>query len=319
VTLAREEEVLPQQKVAAVAAVQEQRDERGEAQAVVAEQVTASSALLDTRIWFERSPWRIAGGWSMVAALLALGLPMQMEMISLPTLVLLFLLVDLFWGSIWGSMTFPNSLPAVERSLRQTRIWLPYLRAGSPAARLFGYDSPGILPLILRVALPGILVALLVAAVLDTTIFWLTLVVVLLSMGGWLHQQVPLVPVIALHSMVSVTLPWWATFHSMGIAVDQEWKYGALIVLWSVHFWGSQHNLVQANQRGGLIGIAIAQAGISMLLILAQMPIWLAILAILWLPTWLAVYTGQPLRRVEIWWLPAMLISALAIGQSLMP
>jgi hypothetical protein len=315
--LAREERVLPQHPVATLAQIDTKRGAQENAQATVTEQVTGSSALLDARIWFERSPWRIAGGWSMAAALLAWGLPAQVDLVSLPNLLLLFLLVDLFWGSIWGAMAFPNSLPVVERSLRKTRIWLPYLHKGSPAARLFGYDSPGILPLILRVALPGIAMALLVAATLDMTIFWLTLAVVLVSMGGWLHRQISLVPVIFLHSLVSVTLPWLATLQYLGIPAGEEWKYGALAILWTLHFWGSQHNLIQTSQRAGLIAIAVAQVGISVLLILAQMPIWLAILAILWLPTWLAVYTGQSLRRVEFWWLPAMLISALAIGQSI--
>ncbi len=66
-----------------------------------------------------------------------------------------------------------------------------------------------------------------------------------------------------------------------------------------------------------MIVMAGAQAGIAVLLVLARTPLWLAVLGVLWLPTWLAVYRQQPLRRVQIWWLAALLVSSAALGQSL--
>jgi hypothetical protein len=277
---------------------------------------TTSSAVLDARIWLERSPWRVAGGWSMLAALLSVGLASQPQIVDIPRLLLIFLLVDLLWGSIWGSMTLPNSLPNLEQSAPHNRVWLPYLRPNSPASHLFGYDRPGILPLLARVALPSIALALLVAAVLDSMLLWLTLAVVALSVSGWLHRQVELVPIGLLHTIVSVSLPWWAALQFTSSFMVVDWRYSiANAVLWTIHMWGANRSTDLPGDRFGLAGIALAQIGVSGLVILAEAPFWLALLTVLWLPTWLAVYRQQPLRRVEWWWLLAMLISSLALGQ----
>lgn len=281
------------------------------------EMLASSSAILDARVWLERSPSRVAGGWSMVAALLAMGFPMSADRLAPPLFVLLFLLVDLLWGSIWGALVRPDSLPSVAQRLRQTRIWLPYLRIGSPAARLFGHDGPGILPLMARVMLPGVAVALAVSVVLEPMLFWMTVAVVLLSVGGWLHRQVAVVPVVLFHSLVAVTLPWWATLHVVGGLSSHTYYHIALVGLWTLHTWGSNRSVGDPAERAGLVGVALAQFGVSLLLILAQAPLWLAVLSVLWLPTWLAVYRGQSLQRVGIWWLLAMLVSSLALGQSL--
>jgi hypothetical protein len=99
--------------------------------------------------------------------------------------------------------------------------------------------------------------------------------------------------------------------------VGIEWRYTlALATLWTIHTWAGNRSIAEPEDRFGLAGIALAQAGISFLLVLAQTPLWLALLAVLWLPTWLAVYRKQSLHSVEFWWLAAMIASSLALGQS---
>lgn len=277
---------------------------------------TSSSAVLDARIWFERSPWRVAGGWSMLAALLSVGMVNQPQVIDIPRALLVFLLVDLLWGSIWGAMTLPNSLPNLEQPMTRARVWLPYLRPNSPAAHLFGYDRPGILPLLARVALPSIALATAIAAALDPVLLWLTLAVVALSVSGWVHRQVALVPIGLLHTLVSVSLPWWAALQFISETIVIDWRYAiANAALWTLHMWGANRSADLPGDRVGLAGVALAQIGVSGLVIVAEAPFWLAPLMVLWLPTWLAVYRQQSLRRVEWWWLLAMLISSLAVGQ----
>ena len=61
----------------------------------------------------------------------------------------------------------------------------------------------------------------------------------------------------------------------------------------------------------------MAEIGIISLLIFIRAPFWLALLIVLWLPTWLAVYYRRPLQRLNFVWLLAMLLSAWALGQSL--
>ena len=43
-----------------------------------------------------------------------------------------------------------------------------------------------------------------------------------------------------------------------------------------------------------------------------------ALMSVLWLPTWLLIYQRRSLERLNFWWLLGMLISGLALGQSLL-
>ena len=61
--------------------------------------------------------------------------------------------------------------------------------------------------------------------------------------------------------------------------------------------------------------LAVADVGLGILLVVAKAPLWLALLSLLWLPTWLCIYRGYPLRSVTLWWLLSMLVSAAAVGQ----
>ena len=62
--------------------------------------------------------------------------------------------------------------------------------------------------------------------------------------------------------------------------------------------------------------LSFSARGMLSLLLFSQAPLWLAFLILLWLPTWLAIYQGQNLRRLNFIWLAAMLLSAWAVGQS---
>ncbi len=273
----------------------------------------AGSSLIDVRMWFEESPWRIAAGWAVLAGLLASGATVTFALAHAPTLLLIFLLADPLWGSIWGLMSTPESLPALQRSLARSRVWLPYLRSGSPAARLFGMDGPSILALIYRVALPAILLALLVSYILHPAALWLTVIVILLSTAGWLHRQVESVPLQALYVLVTVFLPWLLVVLVLGDGATQTSPL-LLAGLWSLHVWGTQTYKNEARRVLGVAALAISQIGMALLLIFLQLPLWLIFLALFCLPTWLALYHGQPLERVRFWGMAGMLTSALALG-----
>jgi len=276
----------------------------------------ASSSILDVRMWFDESPWRIAAGWTVLAGLLASGTPLEVALTRTPTLLLLFLLADPLWGSIWGLMSTPESLPTLHRKIERSRIWLPYLRSGSPAARLFGMDGPSILALIYRVALPAILLALAVSLILHPAALWLTAAVILCSTAGWLHRQVEAVPVQVLYVLVTVFLPWLLVVLVLSPETNQTPQL-LLAGLWAVHVWGAQSYESGQPNTLSLAAIAIAQIGMGVLLIVLQLPLWLVFVAILSLPTWLAVYHQQPLERARFWWMAALLTSGLALGSVL--
>lgn len=274
----------------------------------------AGSSIIDVRMWFDESPWRVAAGWTVLAAVLASGLSVADLLAQASTVALLFLLADPLWGSIWGLMSTPDSLPTIQRSMGRNRVWLPYLRSGSPAARLFGMDGPSILALIYRVALPAIFLALIVSFILDPVALWLTLALIGISTAGWLHQQIESIPIRLLFALATVALPWLLVVLVLGD--DAKLTVQLLLAgLWALHVWGSQSYQSGDPKMWGMAALAVAQAGIGLLLILLQLPIWLVFLALFFLPTWLALYRGEPLERVRIWWVAALLTSGLALGQ----
>ena len=276
---------------------------------------TASSALLDARFWPELSPWRVSAAWSLAAAALAAGIGDVGRTVSLQTLILLFLLVDPLWGNIWGGLATPEALPRIRSTVARKRPGLPYLALGSPAARVLGMHGPGILSIMARVWLPGVALAFVAAFAVSMSAVWATLVVLGLAVSAWLQRHVALIPASVLHSLAVVAAPWFMGLTLFGL---DPWsgRHWALILLWTLHVWGANSSLDNPGALGGLAGMAAAQAGIALLLIFGRAPLPLAVLIVLWLATWVAVYRGQSLVNVQASWTAALLVSAAAMSQA---
>ena len=276
---------------------------------------TSSSALLDARFWPELSPWRVSAVWSLAAAALAAGVGDVGRTVSLQTLILLFLLVDPLWGNIWGGLATPEALPRIRYTMAQRRPRLPYLALGSPAARVLGMHGPGAISILARVWLPGIAVAFAAAFAIGTSAVWATLIVLGLALGAWLQRHVALIPASVLHSLAVVAAPWFMGLTLFGL---DPWsgRHWTLILLWTLHVWGANSRLDNPDTKGGLAGMAVAQAGIALLLIFGRAPLPLAVLSVLWLATWVAVYRGQTLEKVQASWTAALLVSAAAMSQT---
>ena len=70
-----------------------------------------------------------------------------------------------------------------------------------PRARLLGWDENGVLPLVLRVVFPSAAVALAIALALGPTAVWLTGVVTMVGLAGWiLRHSLGVIPA-TLHSV----------------------------------------------------------------------------------------------------------------------
>lgn len=273
-------------------------------------------SIVDVRMWLDASPWRIAAGWTVLAGLFASGYALDEIIARITSIALLFLLADPLWGSIWGLMSAPDSLPATQRTPGNSRVWLPYLRSGSPAARLLGTDGPSVLAQIFRGVLPAVLLALVVATLLHPAALWLTLLLVGVSTARWLQSQLPAVMSGLLAGIATVLLPWLLVVLALEDA-DNTSAQMILAGLWALHLWGAgaAHNPV--TQPWGLLGLAGAQLGIGILLIALRLPLWLFFTVLAFLPTWIAIYRRETLERVEVWWLLALLISGLALGQAI--
>lgn len=277
----------------------------------------SSSATVNAQIWLSHSPLRPTAGWAVLAALLATGWPVSPPTVTWRDLALIVLLADPLWGSLWrlaaGRL---EMLPLREQDVAQP-VWLPYLEPGSPAARLLGRDERGVLHLLWRVVAPSVGVTLAIAWVLGPAALWLTTLVIAVGVAGWIvRHTVGYIPAL-LHSLVTIALPWLLTLLLLGVGPGHaQWGlHLALLVLWTLHNWGEGRVLRVTGDRLGLTLLALADVGLAALLIAGRAPLALAVLAVIWLPMWLAVYQGRPLQRLNVWWLVALLITAAAVGQ----
>jgi len=133
------------------------------------------------------------------------------------------------------------------------------------------------------------------------------------------HQPLPLI----LHSGVTILLPWLLVLLTLtgpgegaggGSNGSGAW---ILAILWSLHLLGASRRAQTGPDRIGLGLMALASLGMIVLLIQAQTPIGLAVLAALWLPAWLFTVQGRHPQRISLLWTASMLASALALGSGL--
>lgn len=277
----------------------------------------SSSATLNAQFWLEQFPWRPTSAWAVFAALMAMGTsPFALDW---RTVVLVLLLVDPLWGSIWRLAAGRNELLPLHTKVAPRNIWLPYLLPESPAARLLDWKQARALPLLFRVGLPSLLLAGAVALVLTPIALWMTLFVFLISVLGWITRRSLQSSTTFLHSVITITLPWLLTLSLFGTEIsDVDWTFHlVLICFWTLHNWGEGRNLRSSADPLGLLLLAIAEVGMIFLQIFLRAPVWLALLIVLWLPTWVSVYYRRPIQHLNFIWLLAMLLSAWALGQNL--
>lgn len=274
-----------------------------------------ASGLINAQIWMERAPWRPAALWAGMAGLLAAGVPFAV--IDWQALVLALLLADPLWGSVWRLAGGRDVLlPLAPRVLRQ-QVRLPYLESGSPAARLFSEDHTDLWPLAFRVGAPAVLLVFVVAAVLGIGALLLTLIVALVTILGWTARHTLAGIPVVLFSVVAIGLPWMLVLREVPPAESAiAWAPQiALATLWVVHHWGETRVLADGGDLVGLVLLAVAEAALCVFLVVMQAPLWLGLIVLLLLPMWLAVFRGQGVGHMSPFWLLAMLLSALALGQ----
>ena len=276
----------------------------------------ASSATLNAQIWLGQFPWRPTAGWTVIAALLATGLVESRFDLDWKTLALLLLLVDPLWGSLWRLAAGRAELLPLHSQAVSYEVWLPYLRPGSPAARLLGWNNAGALPLLFRVALPSLCLTGALAVVLGAPAVWMTALVMVVSLLGWVSRRTLQRTPALLHSIVTIALPWLLTINLLDseASAAQRAPQITLLVLWVLHNWGEGRAIRSGIDWFGLALLAVAEISLITLFVLAQAPLWIAPLLVLCLPTWLLIAQGQSVQRANVWWLLAMLLSGLALS-----
>lgn len=285
------------------------------AQADVAYSNTAS---LNAQFWLGQFPWRPTAAWSVLAALLAGGSFTRLDSSDWQAVALIVLLVDPLWGSLWRLAAGRKELLPLDAQALTYRFWLPYLQNQSPAEKLFRWNSADITPLLFRVGLPSLLLSLAVSMTLGWAAVFLTLLVALFSSLGWTSRRSLSIQPVLLQSVVTIALPWWLTAAQFEPTVAEAWLSPSLILagLATIHHWGECRLLRNSADWLGMGILALAELGMIILLIVVEAPLWLGLLAILWLPAWLTVYQRQPVQRVNFWWLMALLVAALGLSGS---
>ena len=278
-----------------------------------------SGASVNAEFWLGQHLWRPTAAWATVAAMLAVGALGSPQTVDWREVALLLLLVDPLWGSLWRLAGGRDALLPLHEHEVPSDIRLPYLQPKSPASMLLGLDEHGVMHLVYRVALPAAGLALAIAFVLGPFAVWMTAVVLAVSGLGWIGRHTMKRPPIVLGSLAAIGLPWWLTLSLLGPPQGEAgwWGPAALAGLWTIHNWGEGRSLLRTGDGVGIVLLGVADVGMGVLLLVTRTPLWLAVLAALWLPTWLSVYQRRPMERLQFWWLLAMMVSGLALGQSL--
>ena len=185
----------------------------------------AASATVNAQFWLNRFPLRPTSGWAILAAMLSVGVLWRPVPLEWDAMVLLWLLADPLWGSIWrlaGGRT--EILPLRERDL-DTGVWLPYFEPGSPAGRILGQDRQGVLHLLFRVGLPSVALAAGIALVLGPAALWMTAALLVVSTVGWISRHTVGVAPASLHSVVTIALPWFLALSILGVdGQNESWR-----------------------------------------------------------------------------------------------
>lgn len=278
------------------------------------EQVEQTS-FLALQAWLAGSPWRLSGGWLFIAGLAAAGGWVRSPL-SWLTLALGLVLTGMLWGALWTQLTTLQRLPYAYTERRPA---LPYVTPHSPAGRMAGWQQPGALGHLVRVGLPLIGLAALVAYLLGTQALLATAVVAVLvligaatiragldGLGNWLR------------GLVVAGLPF-----ALGILTVTTWPDQPrglwLLGLTAGYLFLAVASTSVAQRDRGIFGLLIGVLGaatVAAVLVVARLPVAAVVTLLLIMPPLLAQsghYAGR-LSTAQGWWLGAVLCSSLALG-----
>ena len=278
------------------------------------EQVEQTS-FLALQAWLAGSPWRLSGGWFFIAGLAAAGAWVRSPL-SWLTVALGLVLTGMLWGGLWTQLTANRGLPNTYTARRPS---LPYVTPRSPAGRMAGWHKPGVLGHLVRIGLPLIGLAALVAYLLGAEALLATAVLVVLVLVGAAAIRAGLGDLWNwLRGVVVAGLPFSLGILTLTAWPDQPrglWLLGLAsgYVLLAV----ASTNIAARGQdvTGLLVGV-LGAAAIVGVLVVAKLPIAAVVTLLLAMPPLLAKSGRYQGRRgaLQGWWLGAVLCSSLAFG-----
>jgi hypothetical protein len=171
--------------------------------------------VVSLRLWLAGSPWRLSGGWLLLAGLIAAAGQDAWRRPYLPALLAL-VLAEVLWGGLWWQLVPSHHWP-LHRARR--RPALPYVQPASPAGRLLGWPEPGAAAAVLRAGLPLAGLAALLAVLVGAQALALTGAVLLIVLLAMAARQAGLAGLTGwLFVLVTATLPF-----ALGVFLRGQW------------------------------------------------------------------------------------------------
>ncbi|HRX01534.1 MAG: hypothetical protein KDI07_03875 [Anaerolineae bacterium] len=278
------------------------------------EQVEQTS-FLALQAWLAGSPWRLSGGWFFIAGLAAAG-GLTRSLVSWVTLALGLVLAGMLWGGLWTQLTATRGLPDAFTTRRPA---LPYVTPLSPLGRMVGWQKPGVLGQLVRIGLPLLGLAALVAYLLGTTALLLTTAAVAIVLVGSAAIRADLQDLWAwMRALVVAGLPF-----ALGILTVAAWPDQPR-GLWLLGLAGGYVFLAVASVTGagrdpGIASLLLGALGTAVIcgvLVVANLPMAAVVTLLLTVPPLLAQSgrTSSRLGASQAWWLGAVACSSLALG-----
>jgi hypothetical protein len=269
------------------------------------------------RLWLAGTPWRLSGGWLLLAGLIAAAGQQAWRGPWLPVLLAL-ALAEVIWGALWWQIVPTRTWP-LHRARR--RPALPYIQPASPAGRLLGWPEPGAAAAVARAGLPLAGLAVVLALPIGQVAVALTGAVLLAVLLGMTARQAGLTGLAGwLQAVVQVALPF-----ALGVSLLGQWPpapQGAFLLGLGLGYTLLARSLVQSSQRtvnGPLVHLLFAGGGFAAILAvllvtgqsLAAGVVGLLAVAPLLL---LARSDGSQARVAQPWLLATVIVSSAAIG-----
>lgn len=274
------------------------------------------TSFLAIQAWFSGSPWRLTGGWYFIAGLAAAG---GLTSLGRPWIaaVMGLVLAGAIWGALWSQLAVRGNLPATYTLRRPA--W-PYVTPESPAGRIAGWQRPGALGRLVRVAVPLAGLALLLAWPLGRSALLATAAAIVAAVLGAAVVRAGLSTLSSLlRGLVVAGLPF-----ALGVLMPGAWPDQPL-GLWLLALAGGYILLTAASQprpagQAGWLPLLLAVGGAALLagaLLFAGLPMAAVVSLLLMAPPLLSMSGVGRVDRAgaaQAWWLAAVLCSALAVA-----
>jgi hypothetical protein len=280
-------------------------------------------SVLDLRLGFRGSPWRLGPAWAVLAGALAVNAPIS-DGSSLLRLGGAILLADAVWGALW----IPPALRSDQVPVQSGRSHLPYATSVSPMSKSVAALSEGNPAAGGDAGWYGIAIGLVLAAIVSLLLggsaVVLSILAILAAVGVRILKKRGLSHALMV-ALLSVGLPW-----ALGVSLRQPTSdFGgwsrveaplAVGAAYTILAWAIvRAQLADAQLRTWPLWVA--QTILVAILVLIGQPLAAAMFGCLALvpSLWLSKPTGCPrgvneaISHGEPWWLAGMLVVGLVV------